>query len=221
MDWLSQNHNGSGEQLRYVRYDEHGDLHNLGRGLVHLAGTPGLRTASAAAQRCDRVSEQEPHEAPLSFVWTASGATLEYRDATDHSFSLGNVGVDWLIPAALLLVCALGVFRLLHVRSLYQLIYFVATLGWSFLMFSYLHDGLHIDGYWMERNRWLKGWFVSARSRHEIHHHAINDQGLMDRNFGIGFFFFDRLFGTLCSVEPAFNDTGYKMAQARFSSMIH
>src|SRR5260370_41667531 len=141
----------------------------------------------------------------------------EYRDASDNSFSLGNVGLEWLIPAALLRVCALGVFRLLHVRSLYQLIYFVATLGWSFLMFSYLHDVQHIDGYWMERNRWLKGWFVSARSRHEIHHHAINDQGLMDRNFGIGFFFFDRLFGTLCSVEPAFNDTGYKMAQARFS----
>src|SRR5258708_31442406 len=33
----------------------------------------------------------------------------EYRDATDHSFSLGNVGLEWLIPAALLRVCALGV----------------------------------------------------------------------------------------------------------------
>jgi hypothetical protein len=40
----------------------------------------------------------------------------EYLDATEHGISLGNVGLEWLIPAVLLLVCALGVFRLLHVR---------------------------------------------------------------------------------------------------------
>jgi putative SOS response-associated peptidase YedK len=32
---------------------------------------------------------------------------------------------------------------------------------------------------------------------HDIHHHALNNDGLMDKNFGIGFFAFDRLFGTL------------------------
>jgi sterol desaturase/sphingolipid hydroxylase (fatty acid hydroxylase superfamily) len=143
-----------------------------------------------------------------------------YQDATEQSVSLGNIGAEWLIPAALLIACALALFHLFHVRLLYQLIYFAVTLGWSFLMFSYLHDLQHIEGFWMERNRFLKRWFVSARNLHEIHHHVINNQGLMDRNFGIGFFFFDRLFGTLCGGEPSFNYEGYLVARKRFRSTM-
>ena len=143
-----------------------------------------------------------------------------YHDATDDSVSLGNIGVEWLVPAAVLIVCALECFHLFHVRLLYQLIYFGITLGWSFLMFSYLHDIQHIEGFWMERNRFLKNWFVSARNLHEIHHQVIDDEGLMDRNFGIGFFFFDRLFGTLCGGEPSFNYDGYLAAQKRFRSIL-
>jgi len=82
-------------------------------------------------------------------------------------------------------------------------------------MFSKLHDVMHIEGFWMERSRLLKSWFVSARNRHETHHQVINDQGLMNRNFGIGFFLFDRLFGTLSIGEPSFNYDGYLFAQIR------
>ena len=60
--------------------------------------------------------------------------------------------------------------------------------------------------------------FSSKAAR--IHHEVINDQGLMDKNFGIGFFICDRLFGTLCSVEPAFNYVGYKVARERFRSIV-
>jgi sterol desaturase/sphingolipid hydroxylase (fatty acid hydroxylase superfamily) len=144
----------------------------------------------------------------------------DYRDATGDSVSLGNIGVEWLIPSAILIACALGLFHLFHVRLLYQMICLGVTLGWSFLMFSYLHDVQHIEGFWMERNRFLRGWFVSARSLHKIHHQAINDEGLMDRNFGIGFFFFDRLFGTLSRGETRFNHDGYRVAQKRFRSII-
>ena len=62
---------------------------------------------------------------------------------------------------------------------------------------SYLHDVMHIDGFWLENNRWFKSWFLSARKLHDIHHQVINNRGLMHTNFGIGFFFFDRLFCTL------------------------
>ena len=144
-----------------------------------------------------------------------------YRDATEGDVSLGNIGREWLIPASLLIVCAMGVFQLLKVRWLYQLIYFATTLGWSFLMFSYLHDVQHIEGFWMERNWFLKRWFALARKRHEIHHHKINDQGLMDKNFGIGVFIFDRLFGTLSEAESAFNHAGYQAAQKRFKSVVN
>lgn len=144
----------------------------------------------------------------------------QYRDATDDSVSLGNIGIEWLIPAAGLIVCVLGLFHVFHVRPLYQVVYFATTLGWSFLMFSYVHDIQHVEGFWMERSWLLRRWFISARHLHEIHHQVINDKGLMDKNFGIAFFFFDRLFGTLSAGEPSFNYDGYLVAQKRFRSTI-
>lgn len=144
----------------------------------------------------------------------------KYRDATIHAPSLGNIGIEWLMPAAAAIVFAVGIFRLLRVPVLYQLIYFATTLSWSFLVFSYLHDVMHVKGFWMEKNRWLKPWFVAARQRHETHHSVINREGLMDKNFGIGFFLFDRLFGTLSEGRESFNQAGYRAAQERFKSVL-
>jgi sterol desaturase/sphingolipid hydroxylase (fatty acid hydroxylase superfamily) len=144
----------------------------------------------------------------------------DYRDATDDSVSLGNIGVEWLIPAAALMACALGLFHLFHVRLLYQFIYVGVTVGWSFVMFSWLHDVQHIEGFWMEKNRLLRGWFIGARRRHELHHCSIGDDGLMNKNFGIGFFLFDRIFGTFSKTATAFNHKGYQAARKRFKSML-
>jgi hypothetical protein len=144
-----------------------------------------------------------------------------YLDATeDESIALGNIGVEWLAPAALLIASALAIFWFFHVRWTYQLLYFACTLGWSFLMFSYLHDVMHIEGIWLARTPLLRRWFLSARSLHDIRHHALNNRGLMDKNFGIGFFFLDRLFGTLALEEPAFNEVGFRTAQQRFKSVL-
>ena len=41
----------------------------------------------------------------------------------------------------------------------------------------------------------------------------MNDEGFMDKNFGIGFFAFDRLFGTLTRDFSGFNRKGYAAAQ--------
>jgi sterol desaturase/sphingolipid hydroxylase (fatty acid hydroxylase superfamily) len=145
----------------------------------------------------------------------------EYRDATTENLSLGNIGVEWLAPAGVLIVSALAVFHLMHVPRFYQLVYLGTTLSWSFLMFSYLHDVMHVEGFWLEKSKWLKRWFVSARRRHDAHHYLINDRGLMDKNFGIGFFFFDRLFGTLSKGEASFNRKGYDAARERFKSILN
>src|SRR5215472_1244439 len=64
----------------------------------------------------------------------------KYRDTTRTHISLGNIGAEWLVPAVLLIALAAAVFRVFHVRALFQLIYFGTTVLWSFLMFSYLHD---------------------------------------------------------------------------------
>ena len=87
-------------------------------------------------------------------------------------------------------------------------------------MFSYLHDRMHLAGFWMERHPLLKRWFVGARDAHDIHHWSLNDDGFMDKNFGIAFFFFDRLFGTLARDAPAFNRRGYASALWRFGDLL-
>jgi 6-phosphogluconolactonase (cycloisomerase 2 family) len=79
---------------------------------------------------------------------------------------------------------------------------------------------MHVEGFWLEKNKWSRRWFVAARKRHSIHHCTINDEGLMINNFGIGLFLFDRLFGTLGDSGAVFNYKGYAAAQRRFSSVI-
>ena len=144
----------------------------------------------------------------------------EYHDATSSSVSLGNIGMEWLVPAALLIAFMTGVFRLFRVPFLYVCVYFVTTLLWSFLMFSYLHDVMHVEDSWLERNRWLRRWFLAARRRHDVHHCVLNDNGLMDKNFGIACFFFDRIFGTLSDGAAVFNAKGYRTARERFQSVL-
>ena len=114
-------------------------------------------------------------------------------------FALANIGTEWAIPTAVLLVGAISMFRWFHVAMVFQLTYFVTTMTWSFLMFSYLHDVRHVENFWLAGNRWLKHWFTSARGLHDIHHATINDQELMNKNFGIGFFVFDHIFGSFLS----------------------
>lgn len=144
----------------------------------------------------------------------------QYLDATAGKASLGNIGAEWFLPAALLIAVVAGLLFLFQVRLLFASVFLGTTLLWSFLMFSFLHDAMHVDGIWLERSRWLKRWFASARRRHDIHHCLINDEGLMEKNFGIGFFLFDRVFGTLMDADAKFNHSGYRAAQERFKAVL-
>ena len=143
-----------------------------------------------------------------------------YLDATVGEVSLFNIGMEWIIPGAILLAASITVLHFLHVTLFHQSVFVAGTLSWSFIMFSYLHDRMHIDGFWMERQRWLKRWFLGAREAHDIHHWALNDRGFMDKNFGIAFFLFDRVFGTWAAQWPSFNRRGYKNALHRFADVL-
>jgi|SRR5436190_19244686 len=92
---------------------------------------------------------------------------------------------------------------------------------WPVFMFSYLHDRMHLSEFWMARNPALSLWFRSARRRHDIHHHAVNDNGRMDDNFGIGFFLFDRGFRTIASRHRPFNRAGFEAAMLRYGLVEH
>jgi sterol desaturase/sphingolipid hydroxylase (fatty acid hydroxylase superfamily) len=141
----------------------------------------------------------------------------EYLDATTGRASLGSIGLEWVVPSSILLGLCLGVFHFLRVRPWHQAIFVCVTLGWSFLMFSYLHDGMHLQGFWLAKSPILKAWFRPARHFHDVHHMALNAEGLMDKNFGIGFYFFDGMFGTFSRTARPFNRQGYEAAKKRYA----
>src|SRR5260370_37848647 len=99
---------------------------------------------------------------------------------------------------------------LLGVPHVYQVLVLCTLLGWPVLMFSYLHDRMHTENFWMTRVPLLRSWFLYARRLHDIHHRSVNSKGFMDTNFGIGFYFFDRFFRTMVKRHPPFNCEGYQ-----------
>jgi len=139
-----------------------------------------------------------------------------YLDATDDRFSVGNVGIEWLAPSAIILLFCWGVMALFGVPQVYQALVLCTLLGWPMLMFNYLHDRMHIENFWMTRVPVLKSWFLKARRLHDIHHRSVNGKGFMDTNFGIGFYFFDRFFRTMAKRHRPFNWQGYQAAIWRY-----
>ncbi len=142
--------------------------------------------------------------------------TENYRDATDDRVSVGNVGLEWLIPSAIIVGLCWGIMASLTVPKLYQAIALGALMLWPIFTFNYLHDRMHLSDFWMTRNRLLKKWFLKARRLHDIHHHSMNDYGRMDTNFGIGFYLFDRCFRTIAKCQRPFNWKGYSAAKGRY-----
>lgn len=141
--------------------------------------------------------------------------TEEYKDATCGRTSIGNVGLEWLVPSALLLAVCWSAMWLLGVPLGYRCLAFVTLVAWPTFMFSYLHDRMHIQGFWMERAPLLNSWFRAARRLHDIHHRSIDESGRMDKNFGIGCYFFDRVFRTFSKRHCPFNWHGYRKAVKR------
>src|SRR5260370_39605244 len=82
-------------------------------------------------------------------------------------------------------------------------------------MFSYLHDRMHTENFWMTRVPFLRSWFLKARRLHDIHHRSVDSEGFMDTNFGIGFYFFDRFFRTMAKRHRPLNWRGYQAAPGR------
>ena len=139
-----------------------------------------------------------------------------YKDATRGRFSLGNVGLEWLAPSAVLLVFCWGVMFLFQVPAVYQVIVLGNLVVWPFFTFSFLHDAMHLRDFWMARMPLVNRWFRRARRLHDIHHHSVDAAGHMDANFGIGFFFFDRIFRTLATRHRPVNRKGLAIALQRY-----
>ncbi|HEY6944524.1 MAG TPA: sterol desaturase family protein [Candidatus Acidoferrum sp.] len=140
----------------------------------------------------------------------------EYHDATDNRFSVGNIGLEWLAPSTIILLFCWRAMLFAGVPRAYRVLALCTLLAWPLLMFSYLHDRMHLEDFWMTRVPGLRVWFLNARRLHDIHHRSVNSDGFMDTNFGIGFYFFDRFFRTLACRHRPFNWKGYRTAVERY-----
>jgi sterol desaturase/sphingolipid hydroxylase (fatty acid hydroxylase superfamily) len=139
-----------------------------------------------------------------------------YKDATCDRVSIGNVGLEWLAPSAVVLTICWGVMLLFRVPLIYQAIVLGTLVVWPFITFSLLHDAMHLRDIWMARVPIIKHWFRKARRLHDIHHHSVDNTGHMNANFGIGFFLFDRLFHTLAKRHAPINRKGLEIALQRY-----
>jgi len=103
----------------------------------------------------------------------------EYHDVTDHRFSAGNVGLQWLLASAMILLFCWGVMALLHVPHPYQMLAISTLLGWPILMFSCLHDRMHLENYRMTRVPGFRTWFLKAG---RLHHKNLDSNGCLRKS---------------------------------------
>lgn len=140
-----------------------------------------------------------------------------YQVSTEGRAALLGIGMEWLAPVGVLMAATVAGMTALGVGAAYQALFLAASSFWGWFMFGYVHDRMHLKGFWLAENRWLKGWFTGARRLHDIHHMNITDDGREATNFGICFFLFDRVFGTYHSRHEHFNRAGYEAAKRRYA----
>lgn len=143
-----------------------------------------------------------------------------YKDSTEGRTALAGIGLEWLLPIGLILAVLLAALHALRIRPLDQAVFSVVALAWGKLMFGTMHDSMHIEGYWMAESRLLGGWYRTIRRLHDIHHLEFSDDGRLRHNFGICFYFLDRLLGSYLDKAHAFNEKGYEAALKRYAAVI-
>lgn len=146
--------------------------------------------------------------------------TKEYISGTKGRVSILGVGVEFFGPSILILIVLAGILTLLGMPWQYQIASVVGITLWSSFMFGYMHSRFHEKGFWMERVPVLGKWFRKTRRYHDIHHVYITEEGRMACNFGICFFWMDKLFGTFRKKVSRVNLVGYEAAQKRYKEII-
>lgn len=101
-----------------------------------------------------------------------------------------RVGLEWIIPISTITIPFGIILALFGIPWNYLLAAVAIALIYTWFMFDYLHVHLHLKNSWLLKNYVTKGWFRETRRLHSIHH---ND---MTVNFGIGFFWYDKLYET-------------------------
>ena len=144
-------------------------------------------------------------------------AAGEYQDSIANRAAFFGIGMEWIGPILLIIAAVIGLFYFFNIPITYGVLFLATSLGYGYIIFSYMHDRLHVKDFWMEKN-WLFGKrFRSIRKSHDIHHMQIEDDGRMMLNFGICFHFFDVIFRTHSAEHKKFNKAGYEESKKKYS----
>lgn len=141
----------------------------------------------------------------------------EYRSAVTGRASVVGIGMEWIVPIVVMLIVVHTVFWLTGAGVPYQILFTMIVLAWGYLLFGYIHDAMHKKDFWMLKNRFFRRWFLNARRNHDIHHIYVNPEGKMSKNFGICFFWFDRLFRTYQTKARRVNQENLQKALDRYA----
>ena len=140
----------------------------------------------------------------------------EYISSTDNRISIGNIGLEWLLPLGFVVAIEVGANILLGTSTAMILLFTGSSIAYGIFLFGYMHNNMHRKNFWMEKTPIIKNWFLNSRRLHDIHHLHFSETGLNDVNYGICFHFFDKLLGSYKKDFSKFNNEGYQAAINRY-----
>jgi sterol desaturase/sphingolipid hydroxylase (fatty acid hydroxylase superfamily) len=140
----------------------------------------------------------------------------EYLSPVKDRIGIFGVGFEWLLPIGLIALVYLVFLWWLSPPLYLSIIFLAVNIFWVWFFYGYMHHAMHIQGFWMIKNKLFGKWFMKIRSFHDIHHLEIANDGRMNKNYGICFFMFDKIFRTFSLVPKPFNEKGYVAAEKRY-----
>ncbi|HRK07147.1 MAG TPA: sterol desaturase family protein [Pseudobdellovibrionaceae bacterium] len=144
----------------------------------------------------------------------------DYLSSADGRSNILGLGLEWFLPLAVVIGTTILCLTLLGIPALYQALFTSAGLLWGHFLFGAMHTSMHQNDFWMLRFPVLKTWYLRLRARHDFHHLQFSDEGRMLKNYGICFFWFDRILGTYAAKPQKFNHAGYEAALKRYKNLL-
>ncbi len=141
----------------------------------------------------------------------------EYLGSTQGRAHVVGIGLEWLAPLGLILAATAAALRAAGAAPGHEAAFLATALAWGYGMFGVMHDRMHVRGSRWENLPGIGAWFRRVRRLHDIHHLRLTDDGTMAYNYGICFFVFDRLFGSLRQDHARFNPVGFAAAKRRYA----
>jgi len=143
-----------------------------------------------------------------------------YLSSADGRASFLGIGMEWIVPIATILTVSLTAMYFLNIAWDLQIVFVTVAMLWGYFLFGYMHSSLHTRNFWLQKIPFLKKWHRRITQLHDFHHLQISEDGRMLNNYGICFYWFDRVFGTFSPIAMPTNKGGYEAALVRYRNVI-